>query len=162
MIGWFYNANMQIVQTKDVVMLLAEMNHDARIIPLTGDPREIDYLQWMGNSQGHWEGNVLIVETTGFRAEQSWLAFRMTDQLKVTECFELTSNDEVFYSYTFTDPGLYIEPVTVEKTSFGVKQVSNYLSTLAMRATILSLVFSQALGGLIWIPQIKLGRFGIV
>ena len=115
MIGWFYNANMQIVQTKDVVMLLAEMNHDARIIPLTGEPREIDYPQWMGNSQGYWEGNVLVVETLGFKAEQSWFAFRMTDQLKVTKRFELASNDELFYSYTFTDPGLYTGPVTVEK-----------------------------------------------
>jgi len=114
-IGWFYNANMQIVQTKDYVMLLAEMNHDARIIPLANKAEGISFPQWMGNSVGHWEGNILVVETTGFRPEQSWFAFRLTDKLEITERFELTSPNELFYSYTFSDPELYTEPVTVEK-----------------------------------------------
>jgi len=115
MVGWFYNANMQIVQTRDYVMLLAEMNHDARIIPLKIDRPSFGISQWMGYSVGYWEGDTLVVNTTDFRPEQSWFAFRMSDQLTVTERFTLVSDDEIFYSYTFADPAIYTEPVTVEK-----------------------------------------------
>lgn len=114
-IGWFYNANMQIVQTEDYVMLLSEMNHDARIIPLVDEATTVNYSQWMGHSVGQWEGKVLVVETRGFRPEQSWFAFRLTDKLEMTERFELSSENELFYSYTFNDPELFTEPVTVEK-----------------------------------------------
>ncbi len=114
-VGWFYNANMQIIQTDSHVMILAEMNHDARIIPLTDQHRSNSYPQWMGNSIGHWEGDTLVVETVGFRPEQSWFAFVMSEELKVTERFRLTADDEIYYSYTFDDPKIYTEPVTVEK-----------------------------------------------
>lgn len=114
-VGWFYNANMQIVQTEDYVMLLAEMNHDARIIPTSGEPRKNNHPQWMGNSVGTWEGDTLVVETTDFRPEQSWFAFLMSDQLKITERFKLVADDEILYSYTIYDPEIYTEPVTVEK-----------------------------------------------
>ena len=115
MVGWFYNANMQIVQTRDYVMILAEMNHDARIIPLRSGQPDYYFPQWMGNSAGHWEGDTLVVETKDFRKEQSWFAFRMSEKLTVTERFTLVSDDEMFYSYTFTDPTIYTAPVTVEK-----------------------------------------------
>ena len=114
-VGWFYNANMQIVQTEDHVMLLAEMNHDARIIPISAGQREYSHPQWMGNSVGRWEGDTLVVETTGFRPEQSWFAFLMSDQLRITERFKLIADDEILYSYTIHDPEIYTEPVTVEK-----------------------------------------------
>ncbi len=115
MIGWFYNANMQIVQTNDYVMILAEMNHDARIIPLSTESTAVFHNQWMGTSRGYWDGDTLVVETSGFRPEQSWFAFVMSDQLEVTERFTLVAENEIHYSYTFIDPKIYSEPVTVEK-----------------------------------------------
>ena len=115
MVSWFYNANMQIVQTEDYVMLLAEMNHDARIISLSEPTTNDVHAKWMGNSFGHWEGDVLIVETTDFRPEQSWFQFPMSEKLKVSERFELVNTDEIRYSYTFTDSEIYTVPVTVEK-----------------------------------------------
>ena len=116
MVSWFYNANVQIIQTKDYVVVLAEMNHDARIIPLSPQVRKMPFPQWMGHSVGHWDDDVLIVHTVGFRPEQSWFAFKLSDQLEVTEQFTLISNDEILYRYTFTDPKIYSAPVTVEKT----------------------------------------------
>jgi len=115
MVGWFYNANMQIVQTDDYLMLLSEMNHDARIVSLSEPPANDAHAKWMGNSVGYWEGDVLIVETTGFRPEQSWFAFLLSAQLKVSERFELVNADEIRYSYTFVDTEIYTGPVTVEK-----------------------------------------------
>jgi hypothetical protein len=116
MIGWFYNANMQIHQTENYVVIVAEMNHDARIIPLATKQTDYPYPQWMGFSSGRWEGETLIVETDRFRPEQSWFAFRMSDQLSVREEFTLISENEIFYRFTVTDPEIYSEPFTVEKT----------------------------------------------
>ncbi len=116
MVGWFYNANMQIVQTDSHVMILAEMNHDARIIPIGSAVSDSGvFPQWMGKSVGHWEGDTLVVETDGFRPEQSWFAFPMSDQLKVVERFTLVSKDEIHYEFTFSDPGIYSESITAEK-----------------------------------------------
>jgi hypothetical protein len=69
----------------------------------------------MGNSFGHWERDILIVETTDFRSEQSWSEYLMPDQLIVTERLELVNTDEIRYSYTFTDQEIYTDPVTIEK-----------------------------------------------
>lgn len=116
MVGWFYNANLQIYQTQDYFVINAEMNHDARIIPLTESAAELSYPQWMGYSVGSWQEDTLIVETSRFRPEQSWFAFRHSDQLQVREEFKLISNDEIFYRFTATDSEIYTEPLVVEKT----------------------------------------------
>ena len=78
-------------------------------------PVNNQFAQWMGHSSGQWDGDTLIVTTTGFRPEQSWFAFRMSEQLEVIERFKLVTPDEIHYSYTFEDPKIYTEPVTVEK-----------------------------------------------
>src|SRR5436190_14190364 len=67
MLPSFYNNNYQIVQAPGYVMILVEMIHDARIIPLDSRPHvDAKVRQWMGDSRGHWEGNTLVVETTNF------------------------------------------------------------------------------------------------
>ena len=57
--------NMQIVQTKDHVMILNEMVHSARIIPFA-DEHSSKQLKWEGDSIAHWEGDELVIHT------QSW------------------------------------------------------------------------------------------
>jgi hypothetical protein len=62
-----YNNNYQIVQTPGYLVILVEMIHDVRIIPLDGRPHLPQSItQWMGDSRGHWEGKTLVVETTNF------------------------------------------------------------------------------------------------
>ena len=62
-----YNQNMQVVQTKDHVVLVTEMVHTARIVPLDGRPRLNDAIRnWSGEARGHWEGDTLVIETTNF------------------------------------------------------------------------------------------------
>ena len=63
-----YNQNVQIFQTPDHVVLLNEMVHTARIVPLDGRPHGT-LPQWTGDSRGRWEGNTLVVETTNFLRE---------------------------------------------------------------------------------------------
>ena len=62
-----YNSTYHIVQAQGTVMILTEMIHDARIIPLDNRPAPPAGLkQWVGVSRGRWEGETLVVETTNF------------------------------------------------------------------------------------------------
>src|SRR5688572_7506553 len=66
-----YNANYQIVQGPGYVMILTEMIHDVRIIPLDGRPQPPSQVrQWVGLSRGRWEGETLVVETTNFNGKE--------------------------------------------------------------------------------------------
>ena len=79
-------------QTRDRVVILNEMIHDARVIPLDGSPHlPSNIREWMGDSRGHWDGNTLVVDTTNFSDEYS---FRGSDRnLHLTERFTRTSPD---------------------------------------------------------------------
>ena len=62
-----YNANLQILQTRDHVVISHEMIHDNRIIPLDGRPHLPPSIRLLaGDSRGHWEGETLVVDTTNF------------------------------------------------------------------------------------------------
>lgn len=114
MMAWTYNANYQIVQTEDYFMLMSEMAHDARIIPIGIERPKIEFAKWFGNSIGHWEGDTLVVHTTGFHPQQSNFFMKSSDQFEVTEYFELLSDGEIYYRYTVTDPVIYTQPLTLE------------------------------------------------
>ncbi len=67
-----YNSYYQIVQTPGYVIILMEMAHDARIIPLDARPHLPSTVhQWMGDSRGHWEGDTLVVDTTNYAPQAS-------------------------------------------------------------------------------------------
>ena len=67
-----YNNNMQLFQTAHHVVILNEMVHDARVVPLDGHPHlPEDERQWMGDSRDHWEGDTLVLETTNFTGKTS-------------------------------------------------------------------------------------------
>lgn len=99
-----YNNNYQIVQTEDYVMILVEMVHDARIIRIE-DSHRTDFAKWMGDSVGHWEGGTLVVQTVGLHPMQSRWGF--TDQVKVTERFDLIEDNKIRYHFTVEDPEVY-------------------------------------------------------
>ena len=116
-----YNNNYQIVQSPGHVAILAEMNHEVRMIPLDGRPHlRPDMRQWKGDSRGRWEGDTLVVDTTGFtfnnqsRFGVSYLD-GMTDQnLHVTERFTRIDSNTIMYRATIEDPTVYTNPWTVE------------------------------------------------
>ena len=68
-----YNNNIQIVQTPDTVVIVHEMIHEARVVPLDGRPRLTDKIRhWIGSSRGRWEGDTLVVETTNFSGQNNY------------------------------------------------------------------------------------------
>jgi hypothetical protein len=113
-----YNSNLQIVQTPGYVVLVTEMNHEARIVPLDASRRPSPEAHaWTGESVGHWEGRTLVVTTTGFRAEaalraptQLWLS----PHANVVERFTRTSPNEIRYVFTIDDPDTYTRPWRAE------------------------------------------------
>jgi hypothetical protein len=110
-----YNQNVQIVQTRDYVMVHNEMVHTARIIPVDGRPHHAQQFQsWSGDSRGRWEGDTLIVETTNFNGK-TWNQFSgwswaVDENLHLVERFSLIDADTVLYEFTVTDPTAWTKP----------------------------------------------------
>ncbi|MBL8774213.1 MAG: hypothetical protein JNK30_22685 [Phenylobacterium sp.] len=113
MMNVLYNNHYQIQQTVDAVVIVVEMNHDARIIRLT-DTRRLpkDHPEWMGKSTGRWEGDTLVVETTGFNPGESLRPYfgaslYLSPDAKVTERFTRISKDQILYRFEVDDPAVY-------------------------------------------------------
>src|SRR5688572_26748040 len=105
-----YNNNVQIVQTKDHVVLLNEMVHDARIVPLDSRPRRLT--RWAGESRGRWEGDTLVVETVNFKGATSFGG--SSEKMKLTERFRLDGANTLLYRFTVEDPTTWVRPWTAE------------------------------------------------
>ncbi|PWT79795.1 MAG: hypothetical protein C5B58_12865 [Acidobacteria bacterium] len=106
-----YQSYRQIVQTPTAVVIVTEMIHDARVIPMDGSPHLPPAIQtWMGDPRGHWEGDTLVVDSTNFRPG----AFRptSTEKLHVVERFTRTRPDTLEWRITIEDPGVWVKPWT--------------------------------------------------
>ena len=108
-----YNNNVQLFQTSDTVVLFNEMNHNVRVVPLDGRPHT-ELRQWTGDSRGHWEGDTLVVETTNFMRETSFMRGGASADLRLTERFTRVSRDVLLYRVTVDDPTTWIQPWTYE------------------------------------------------
>ncbi len=114
MLPVLYNNNYQIVQNKDHVLVLVEMNHDVRTVRLNSTHPPASVKKWLGDSIGWWEGDTLVVETTNFHPGQGIRAslkhlIYATDELKVTERFTRTSDKAIKYEFAMDDPNVYSE-----------------------------------------------------
>jgi len=110
-----YNNLTQIVQTESHVVLLAEMNHDARIVRMNSEHQDPPLYPWLGDSIGYYEEDSLVIETTNFHAQQGMRSslehrFYGSQQMKVTERFTRTSNETILYQFTVEDPANYSQP----------------------------------------------------
>ena len=106
-----YNMNVQIFQTADHVVILNEMVHNARIVPLDGSGHGTVPM-WTGVSRGHWDGDTLVVETKNFLRETSFR--NSSENLHLVERFRRMSDDVLLYSFTVTDPTTWTQPWSVE------------------------------------------------
>ncbi len=113
MIPSAYNNNVQLFQTPDHVVILNEMVHDARIVPLDGSSHLTQNVrQLAGDSRGHWVGDTLVVETTNFTSKTSVRG--STDRLHLVERFTPVDADTLLYVFTVDDPTTFTRPWTVE------------------------------------------------
>jgi hypothetical protein len=130
-----YNNNYQIVQTPKYVMIRSEMYHNVRIIPLDGRART-NVPQWLGEPRGRWDGDTLVVETTGFDDKSAywwatgWRSSRPT--LRLVERFTRIDRETLDYEFTMTDPSMFTRPwtarfpLTTNQASRGVTEGPMY------------------------------------
>lgn len=108
MMNVLYNNNYQIQQAKDHVVIVVEMNHDARIIRLNDKHRTDGVRPYMGDSIGWYDGDTLVVETTNIPAAQHFMG--AWKDLKVTERFTRVGQHRVHYQFTVEDPTVWDKP----------------------------------------------------
>ena len=111
-----YNNNMQIVQSPDHVVLVVEMVHDARIVKIDQQHRDLPYNKWLGDSVGYYEDDTLVVVTKNFNHWEVANGFGISPSVNtvVTERFRRVADETVLYSFTIDDPDLYTQPWTGE------------------------------------------------
>jgi len=114
-----YNANLQILQTQDLVAIRHEMMHDVRMVYLDGRPHPPASVQWLaGHSVGRFEGETLVVDTTNFTALTNFRGSPQntrqdifaSERMHVVERFTRTGEDSLHYSFTVEDPETWVEP----------------------------------------------------
>ena len=116
-----YNQNMQLFQTPDHVVILNEMVHDSRIIPLDGRPHlPGDLRQWMGDGRGYWEGDTLVVETMNFTDKTAsfnpsvMVAMGNGTNLRLIERFTRVDEDILSYEYSVYDRTTFTRSFSAE------------------------------------------------
>src|SRR2546425_5971620 len=93
----------QILQSPSYVVLIMEIIHDARIIPLDGRPHISQSIrQWNGDCRGRWEGNTLVVDTTNFSPQSNFMG--SAENLHLMERFTRVASDAIAYEMTVDDP----------------------------------------------------------
>ena len=114
MLPVLYNNHYQIVQSRGFVVILVEMNHNARMVRIDGEPLPEQIRPWLGDSVGHWDGDTLVVETAGFHPGQSFRGslrhqIFMSPDAKVTERFTRVGPKEILYEFAVDDPSAYTQ-----------------------------------------------------
>ena len=109
MLPGVYNNNVQFVQTRASIVIVNEMIHDARIVPMDGRPHGT-LRRWMGDPRGHWEGATLVVDSTNFTSKS---AFRGSgERLHLVERFTRVDANTIEYRFTAEDPDTWTRPWT--------------------------------------------------
>ncbi len=118
-----YNNGYRFIQTPGYVVIVYEMIHNTRIIPLDGrPPLGAKIRQWDGDSRGRWDGNTLVVETTNYNDKGAIATSAATarirgipqsEALHVVERFTPVDANTIEYQVTVNDPNVYTKPWTV-------------------------------------------------
>ena len=135
-----YNNHVQIVQSAVQVVMVAEMVHDARVIPLDGRPHAPPHVrQYKGDSRGRWEGRTLVIDTVNFLRETSFRG--SSANLHLVERLTRLDADTLLYEFTVDDPAMWTRPWTaaipMKKVSGPVYEYACHEGNYAM-ANILS------------------------
>lgn len=107
-----YNNNFQFMQTPDHLVINAEMIHDTRIIPIFKDRSQAKHRSdgitpWFGDQVAWYEGDTLVIQTTGVNPKQKSL---MSPTGKLTERLTRWNDNEILYEFAVDDPELYTRP----------------------------------------------------
>ncbi len=134
-----YNSGSRIVQGPGWLAFQNEMIHETRVIPTDGRKNVGATIKsWMGNSVGHWEGDVLVVETRNIKPESVVNGQPLSDEGVLIERFTLADANTLDYRMTINDPKVYAAPWTVRlpiprEETYGFYEYACHEGNYAMR-----------------------------
>ena len=135
-----HNSYFQIAQSPTHVVILQELIHDARVIPLDGRPDlDDDILLWHGSSRGHWEGDMLVIKTKNYSPKSGFIlsAGAASANLRVIERFSRADADTLRYEVTFHDETKWTSPWTalifMQRTDDAVFEYACHEGNYAMK-----------------------------
>jgi len=109
-----YNNGIRIMQSPGYVMILVEMAHEVRVVPIGMPALSSEIKEYLGESRGHWEGNTLVVETTNFNGLVGHTSAGVpgspgplqpeTPNMKITERFTRVAPDTIEFTMKIEDP----------------------------------------------------------
>ena len=104
-----YTNHVQLLQTRDHIVIFNEMVHDVRIVPLDGRPHLPSNVRlWQGDTRGHWEGDTLVVDSTNFSPRTGFMGAH--ENLHVIERFTRTGPDTLQQEFTIEDATTWTRP----------------------------------------------------
>jgi hypothetical protein len=148
----YYNDNFQIVQSPDHVVIMLEMNHDARIIPLGKDRKHQSAVlsPYMGDSIGWWEGDTLVVETINYHPTQMAASrVPLSASGKLIERFTRYNDDQILYEFEVNDPSIYSQVWKGEMSlnkSQGIYEYACHEGNYAMHGILMGARINEAKG----------------
>jgi hypothetical protein len=118
-----YNNGYQIIQSPGYVTIVAEMIHDARVVPVDTPHLPASVRSLSGDARGHWDGSTFVVDTTNFD-DRGWISTHqgsgrlrgipITKTLHLVERFSLADANTMIYQMTLDDPAMFARPWTVQ------------------------------------------------
>jgi hypothetical protein len=108
-----YGNGLRIVQSPSAIVISHEMIHEARIIPLGTAPVSPRLKSYMGYATGRWDGDTLVIETSGFTDRTAIAGTRHSEKLTVVERLTRVSDDTINYEATVSDSETWTAPFTV-------------------------------------------------
>ncbi|MDE0125055.1 MAG: VOC family protein [Bryobacterales bacterium] len=111
MMPGIYNNGLQIVQGPGFVAIQKEMIHETRAIPTRQrEPLDERLQSWLGDSQGRWEGDTLVIETRRFNGRSPYRG--TSEGMELTERFTRIGPARLAYEFTVNDPAVWVRPWT--------------------------------------------------
>jgi hypothetical protein len=115
MLNGLYNNNFTLVQTPGHVMIMVEMIHDARVIPVAASKADAEKMHrpkametWMGDSVAWYEGSTLVIQSRNFNRQQAGQVF-ISDTGTLTERLTRLGPDDILYEFIVEDPEVYTQ-----------------------------------------------------
>jgi hypothetical protein len=129
-----YNNNARFIQTPDHMVIQVEQAHDARIIEIfptaekaRGSRRPAAMHPWFGDTVGWWEGDTFVAESTNVHPSQAEAhGFPISSQAVITERFTRTSDKDIFYEFSVSDPATYTQTWKAESSFYPAKELYEY------------------------------------
>ena len=127
----------QIVQTRNLVIIIYEYPNAIRFIPIDGRPQAVDPdPSWMGTSVGRWDGDTLVIDAIGFNDKTEVHGFMHTESLHVVERFRRLENGSLQYDVTVEDPNVWETPWVIPPRTFPFRPELEFVSEFVCESTV--------------------------